>query len=305
MSNTRSPAVVQATQVKQMGGGSKDTAFRDLFVEAITDVVEANKDLIIAKAIEGSQINVKTIPTIKDGKPGKKIVHGAFQLVLGFAQLRHPLFLYGEAGTGKTTIAKDVAEALKLDFYTISVNEQSSKSDFLGYYDAHSNLIKTNFRKAYENGGVYVIDEIDAGNPNVLTVLNSALSNGTCAFPDGNVSMHKDFICICTANTYGDDVDVKYIGRNILDAATLDRFLRVYVGYDLNLEKLILSQEVFDFGQKARAKNNADKLNKIISTRSLIQLNDILKMDNIPLKEAIPFVFAFGESQEIFEHLCK
>lgn len=68
------------------------------------------------------------------------------------------------------------------------------------------------------------MDEIDAGNANVLIQVNAALSNGLCAFPDKMVKRHPDFIFIASANTYGNGANRQYVGRNQLDAATLDRF---------------------------------------------------------------------------------
>jgi cobaltochelatase CobS len=168
------------------------------------------------------------------------------------------------------------AEILKLPHYSISVNEQTTKTDFLGYFDAHSTLIITNFRKAYEHGGVFIIDEIDAGNPNVLTVLNSALANGEMAFPDGNVKRHQDFICVCTGNTTGDESNIQYIGRNILDAATLDRFIRLYVGYSETLEKALLTTEALRVRDLIRQYYKKHNLDEFISMRSLLQYDKLV-----------------------------
>lgn len=151
------------------------------------------------------------------------------------------VMLTGMAGTGKTKSAQQVAEALQLDFYCMSVGAQTSKSDLLGYMDANGKYVTTMFRRAYENGGVFVMDEIDAGNSNVLIVMNSALSNGVCAFPDGMVEMHKDFHFIATANTYGNGADRTYVGRNQLDGATLDRFAIIDWQIDEDLERALVS----------------------------------------------------------------
>jgi cobaltochelatase CobS len=53
----------------------------------------------------------------------------------------------------------------------------------MGYMDAHGKLVRTLLREAYEHGGVFLLDEIDAGNPGVLTVLNALLANGQVGFP--------------------------------------------------------------------------------------------------------------------------
>ena len=134
------------------------------------------------------------------------------------------VMLTGSAGSGKTYASAQVAEALGVKFYALSVGAQTSKSDIVGFIDAGGTYRTTPFRQAYEKGGVFVMDEIDAGNSNVLIQINSALSNGICSFPDKQVKAHKDFHFIATANTYGKGESMKYVGRNRLDAATLDRF---------------------------------------------------------------------------------
>lgn len=146
------------------------------------------------------------------------------------------VFLTGPAGSGKSTGAEQAAKALELPFYASSVCAQTTKTDFLGYMDATGSYRRTQFRDAYENGGVYLIDEIDAGNPNVLSVLNAALSNSICAFPDTMVKRHDKFKCVAAGNTWGTGKTVQYVGRNAIDAATLNRFVIIHWDYDEKLE---------------------------------------------------------------------
>lgn len=150
--------------------------------------------------------------------------HNQFQNLLTIVNTGQPVLMVGPAGTGKTHGAERIALALGLSFHSISVGSQTSKSDLQGYMDANHNYVRTQFREAYENGGVFLLDEADAGNSNVLILLNAALSNGYMAFPDGMVKAHPDFRMIATANTYGYGASRQYVGRNQLDAATLDRF---------------------------------------------------------------------------------
>ena len=123
-----------------------------------------------------------------------------------------------------------------MDFYAISVGAQTSKSDIIGYMDASGRYVKTHFRDAYEHGGVFLMDEIDAGNANVLIQINAALSNGLCSFPDAMVKRHDDFVFIASANTFGNGANRQYVGRNQLDAATLDRFAVIEWFIDDELE---------------------------------------------------------------------
>jgi len=106
---------------------------------------------------------------------------------------------------------------------------------------AGGEYVTSEFRKAFEFGGLFLMDEIDAGNSNVLIVINSALSNGFCAFPDGMVRAHPDFRFVAAANTYGKGADRNYVGRNQLDAATLDRFVTLDWDIDEALETQLIS----------------------------------------------------------------
>jgi len=197
--------------------------------------------------------------------------HEMTEQVLAYLTARIPLLLVGPAGSGKTHIAISCAKLLDLQFFSISVNEQTSKADFLGYKDANGKLVETNFRKAYEQGGVFIIDEIDAGNPNILTVVNSALSNDTCPFPDGMITRHPDFVAVCTANTFGEGESLQYIGRNILDAATRDRFASMYIDYSDGLERILIPnfKKLLD---ELRAHFKKNNVNIVVSTRSGLRL---------------------------------
>lgn len=150
--------------------------------------------------------------------------HRQLETLITYAGLRLNSLLVGMAGTGKTFAAEQASEALGVPFYAMSVGAQTSKSDIIGYTDANGNYVRTHFRDAYEKGGVFLMDEIDAGNANVLIQVNAALANGYMSFPDAMVRKHQDFVFIASANTYGNGASRQYVGRNQLDAATLDRF---------------------------------------------------------------------------------
>lgn len=204
-------------------------------------------------------------------KKAEGLQHEMTPTVLEYIVARLPLLLVGQAGCGKTHIAVHCAKMLDLAFYSISVNEQTSKADFLGYKDANGKMVRTNFREAYEHGGVFIIDEIDAGNPNILTVINSALSNDMCPFSDGMVQKHEDFVCVCTANTFGEGESMQYIGRNILDSATKDRFATIHIDYSGLLEKALLPN-YFGFIRELREYFNKNNIQFVVSTRGGLRL---------------------------------
>lgn len=253
------------------------------------EIVTALRKEVIAAALKDLKkarpIIVKS-PDFPNGKELPAPIHEMTEEVLMYLGVRMPLLLVGPAGSGKTHIATNCAELLGLDHYSISVNEQTSKSDFLGYKDANGEIVLTNFRTAYEHGGVFIIDEIDAGNPNILTVINSALSNNFCPFPDGMVKRHKDFVCVCTANTFGEGESLQYIGRNILDAATRDRFASLYINYSNTLEAILIPT-YRDLLVELRDHFTKNNVMQVVSTRSGIrvelmkQVKEKLKLDDL------------------------
>ena len=152
--------------------------------------------------------------------------------------LDHPLnvkrsewaLLVAKAGAGKTTLAVQYAEEKKLDYVIMQGNAQLSQDDFIGYKSIIKNdkdmtvedlYVRSLLRDCVEHGKVFILDEIDACNPNTLICLNS-LKNKQFQFPDKLVDVHPNFRFIATANTL--EYDDVYNSRSKLDKATLDRF---------------------------------------------------------------------------------
>jgi MoxR-like ATPase len=137
--------------------------------------------------------------------------------------------------------------------------------------------VRSLFREAYENGGIFLLDEVDAGNANVLTLLNSALSNGYFSFPDGVVKRHENFRCVAAANTFGNGADRQYVGRNQLDAATLDRFVKLNWKYDTALEgRLCTNKDWLKYVHTLRTARDKTGVRCVFSTRAVINGSDLL-----------------------------
>jgi MoxR-like ATPase len=178
------------------------------------------------------------------------------------ASMRQATFLVGPAGSGKTTACRQAAEALALSFEYTAFSSQSTKTDLYGFIDAHGVYRETSFRRMYENGGFWLGDEMDAAAANILLTLNAAIDNGFASFPDKMVKAHPDFMCFAAGNTYGKGRDRQYVGRNELDAASLDRFWFMAFDYDeafeaslatdssWTLEVQSIRKAVFDLGER-------------------------------------------------------
>lgn len=179
--------------------------------------------------------------------------HHMFAEVFDWVQAGENIMLIGPAGSGKTTLAMNIAKALNRGFEMTAFSSQTAESKLLGYMDAHGKFVETALYRAYKNGWVFLADEVDNGNPNVITALNALLENGKGAFACGMIDRHPDFVCICAANTFGRGADRLYVGRNQLDAATLDRFANLVFDYDENLEREIALSKAGDQPEAASA----------------------------------------------------
>ncbi|ATL70743.1 AAA family ATPase [Nocardia terpenica] len=195
------------------------------------------------------------------------------------------VMMVGPAGTGKSTIAEQAAEALHLRSFSLSLSPQTPASQIIGYMQAQGEYVRTLFREAYEHGGLFHFDEVDNAHPSVLAVINSALANGHMAFPDQMVKRHPDFRAVASANTYGRGATRAYVGRQAIDAATLDRFTIITIEIDDVLESaLVASTGIDDSVQRQilthvrKLRRNAEKhgLNVVISPRASVGMGKLL-----------------------------
>lgn len=235
----------------------------------------------------------KTIQ-IRDGEVQKKsvtgIFHEKFDMMLKVISRNVPLMLVGPAGSGKNHTLEQVAEALELDFYF--TNAITQEYTLKGFIDANGNFHETEFYKAFTQGGIFFLDEIDASIPEALIVLNAAIANRYFDFPNGRVNAHEDFRVVAAANTVGMGASAEYVGRNQLDAATLDRFVQIKFDYDANVEtQLSYSPEMYKFItdlRKSIAKNDVRYIVSMRATINAAKLADLLSdeelIDNVILK---------------------
>jgi hypothetical protein len=198
--------------------------------------------------------------------------HKQFPLLLQAVGAGCSVWLAGPAGSGKTSAAEAVARSLGVPFWFDGALDTEYK--LLGYKDANGNTVRTNFREAFEHGGVYLADECDGWLAPAALALNAALANGVCSFPDGIVKRHAKFVCIAAGNTWGLGATAEYIGRNKQDAAFLDRFVRINWDYDEVFEReltLAINPEAGEWIsqiQTWRAKARAKGLKVVISPRA-------------------------------------
>lgn len=253
-------------------------AYDNIKKKAQDEIAEAAKKFITIKVKVGSKAAKKI-----DG-----IIPESFEKMLQLAQERVNILQVGPAGCGKTHNASLLADALDLPYASQSCSAGVSESVFSGWLlptgkDGRFNHVASEFINIYENGGVFLFDEIDASDPNVLVFINQALANGEFYLPQRfgktKVVKHPDFVAIAAANTFGTGADALYHARNALDAATLDRFKMgtVVVDYSKTVEEQLINPDVLAWGRIIRQKIRQHKLRKVMSTRVML---DATKMVN-------------------------
>lgn len=292
----------------------------------VLETVKAELEKDLAFAIENGKkdrvVEVRTTNDKGETKSTKGLFHEKFARILALAKKRKNIFIYGPTGCGKSYVASQVADALNLPFYFISCTSGVSEGQVIGrmaptipdadkmkeHYDA---LVKSKvptaaaatlasamsngfsyvlaeFVKAYENGGVFLLDEIDACDPNVLLVINAALASDKMAIPNRPTQpyaiKHQDFVCMAAANTVGTGSDRLYAGRNKLDAATLDRFLigKLHMDYDRVVEGILCPDDTLRNRLEAyRQGILSHRLERAMSTRFMIDAYDMVSDDDI------------------------
>jgi hypothetical protein len=253
--------------------------------------------------IQSNRIEIRHNQTIK---VMETIVHESFKDIIDLISADEAVYLYGPAGTGKSKLAEQIAEALDLNFYPASTITQEFKLS--GFIDGSGRYHQTNFYKAFVNGGLFFLDEMDSCSEDVLVGINGALANGYYDFPNGTEYAHDDFRVISAGNTIGRGATQGYSGRRELDLSTLDRFLSIELNYSPKIDMASANndQELFDFAQAIRSASKNSGINILCSYRSIGKIVKLQGMDkNLTdiLKWSILKGVASDDMEMLMEHM--
>lgn len=216
------------------------------------------------------------------------------------------VILTGHMGTGKTSCYEQIAARLGQPTMRVNLNGQTTIADFVGFWTVKGGetvWVDGALPLAMRNGYWLIIDEIDFGEPQILSVLNSvAEKNGVLFLKEKGheiVVPHEKFRLLATANTVGIMEDCRHIyqGANLMNKALLDRFRVYHVEYLLpEQETKVLSATVpsvplpvanslVQLATEIRASFNAEDLSSTFSLRQLIDFAELLVRKRAKNKE--------------------
>lgn len=228
--------------------------------------------------------------------------HAKHEQIKTCIQADIPVYLVGEAGTGKNYTLQEIAKDLNLDFYFTNSVQQEYK--ITGFIDAGGHYHETEFYKAFTQGGLFFLDEIDASIPEVLVLLNAAIANRYFEFPNGRVDAHPDFRVVSAGNTVGSGANELYNGRLVLDAATLDRFVIIEFDYDRNIELSLANgdESLVNFVRSLRDFTKATGIRATFSYRCIITVKK-LKSSGMDLKTILEIAVLKGLDKDTIKTL--
>jgi DNA polymerase III delta prime subunit len=262
------------------------------------NLTEFVKRMVVEQISERAPVEVRHVFQMPEGIKAEfkdEVFHPNFDRIVRLAMAGKPIFLPGPTGCGKTHTAMQLAKVIhgeewESHFGMISCSPGLTEGQILGksvpnIATGEEVYRRSEFVRIYEEGGVFLFDEMDAADPSVLLILNAGLANGRIPIPnrpDNPVAIrHPKFVCVAAANTWGTGSDRQYVGRNPLDEATLDRFRigTVACDYSPAIERAICPDvPLYRLLKGWREKMRAAGVKRIISTRFFKDACDMLAM---------------------------
>ncbi len=187
-------------------------------------------------------------------------------------------------GTGKTTFAKALTDALNLEFKRIQFTSDLLPSDIIGYNINKNNQLE--FQKGPLFSNIILADELNRSSPKTQSAFMEAMEEKNVTVDKETYKLPNPFIIIATQNP--SDLS----GTSILPESQLDRFM---ISFSLN--------ELNDGDQLKVLKEQKENDNqKNLELFDLEKIN--LKKKDIMMKDVV-FNYILNISKHIKENLSE
>jgi MoxR-like ATPase len=196
------------------------------------------------------------------------------QLILKAIVNQISVIIEGESGTGKTELAKTIANSLKRPFYRVDGDENLTITHLRGWFDpplviemgfGEKSFVPGPLTRAMHDGGLFFFNEVNRAPSESINGVLAAMDERQIEVPQfTRIRAKKEFYSIFTLNPS------EYIGTNPLPEAFLEAKqivkLRTNCEYDELVSKIVLFTEqtrkspLFETGASIRAAIQCTKL---------------------------------------------
>jgi cobaltochelatase CobS len=202
-----------------------------------------------------------------------------------------PVYIYGHKGAGKTELVEQICARTNRPLIRVQHTVNTEESQIVGQWTVRDGETKFEYGAlptAMLNGWVYLADEYDFGQPNVLAVYQAVLEGKPLVIKEAPAEMrivkpHPDFRFFATGNTNGTgDESGLYQGTTIQNSANFDRFgiavKKDYLNKEDEIKILVNATKVsperaldmVNFANSVREAFDAGKISDTISPRTLL-----------------------------------
>lgn len=219
-------------------------------------------------------------------------------LLLGI-EANIPTYIWGHAGTGKTTICEQISARTKRRMLRVQHTANMEEEEVLGGWRLRDGVTVFELGPlpmAMKFGWTYLADEYDFGRPEVLSVYQPVLEGKPLVIKGADlenriIRPHPAFRFVATGNTNGQgDETGLYTGTTLQNAANYERFgiVEQMPYMEPAVEAKVISvqaqipeahaKKLVEFAGRIREEFESAKLSNPISPRSLIYAGRLGRM---------------------------
>ncbi|MCR5734029.1 MAG: MoxR family ATPase [Lachnospiraceae bacterium] len=141
-------------------------------------------------------------------------------------------------GTGKTTLARTLAESINASFGRIQFTPDTLPGDVLGISVYNMATREFEFHEGVIMNQIILADEINRTSPKTQSAMLEAMAEGQVSVDGRQIKLPKPFIVIATQNP------VEFLGTYPLPEAQTDRFLmRISIGYPGEDSEILMAKK--------------------------------------------------------------